>query len=109
LGQDPDRDTLIITEEAMQHHLAATINALENQDIVIDGHYAAAVTPQQHDAQVFVLRRNPKELKTLMEKRGYTGQKLWENLQAEILDVCLGEAMERMPKESVNSTSPPNP
>jgi adenylate kinase len=93
-GQDPDRDTLIINEEAMQQHLAATISASENADIVIDGHYAAAVTPKQHDAQVFVLRRNPKELKTLMEKRGYSGQKLWENLQAEILDVCLSEAIE---------------
>lgn len=94
LGQDPERDTLIIDEEAMQQQLTATISACENINIVIDGHYAAAVTPKQHHAQVFVLRRNPKELKALMEKRGYTGQKLWENLQAEILDVCLGEAIE---------------
>ena len=27
-------------------------------------------------------------------KIGYTGSKLWENLQAEILDICLGEADE---------------
>ncbi len=93
-GQDPERDTLIIDEEGMQQSLSETIDTSTNQTIVIDGHYAAAVTPNQHIAQVFVLRRHPKELKEFMEKRGYSGIKLWENLQAEIIDVCLGEAVE---------------
>jgi broad-specificity NMP kinase len=43
---------------------------------------------------VFVLRRNPKELKILMQRRGYTGTKLWENLSSEILDSCLIEAVQ---------------
>jgi len=93
-GQDPERDTLIIDEEKMTQKLTETIDASDNANIVIDGHYAAAVTPKEHVAQVFVLRRHPKELKTLMEKRGYSGAKMWENLQAEIIDVCLGEATE---------------
>ena len=93
LGEDKERNTTIINEEAMQTKLAQTIEESENNNIIIDGHYAAAVTPNQH-AIVFVLRRNPKELKAFMEKRGYSGTKLWENLQAEILDVCLGEAVE---------------
>jgi broad-specificity NMP kinase len=74
IGKDPNRDTDIINEETMQQQLAATIDASENATIVIDGHYAAAVTPDQHVAQVFVLRRNPKELKVFMEKRGYSGR-----------------------------------
>ena len=94
LEEDPDRNTTIIDEEKMQQTLNQTIETTANPNIVIDGHYAAAVTPTQHVAHVFVLRRNPKELKTFMEKRGYTGTKLWENLQAEIIDVCLGEAVE---------------
>lgn len=93
LGEDKERNTTIINEEAMRDKLAQTIDASDNANIVIDGHYAAAVTSNQH-ALVFVLRRNPKELKAFMEKRGYIGTKLWENLQAEILDVCLGEAVE---------------
>ena len=93
LGEDTERHTTIINEEAMQQKIGETINASQNANIVIDGHYAAAVTPAKHVAHVFVLRRNPKELKQFMEKRGYTGSKMWENLQAEILDVCLGEAV----------------
>jgi adenylate kinase len=78
----------------MQLKIDETIEASTNANIVIDGHYASAVTPTQNVAHVFVLRRNPQELKQFMEKRGYTASKMWENLQAEILDVCLGEAVE---------------
>ncbi len=94
LGEDAERCTLIVDDERIQQELKNAIDATENQNIIIDGHYAAAVTPQECVPQVFVLRRNPKELKALMENRGYTGSKMWENLQAEIIDVCLGEAVE---------------
>ncbi|MFA5572484.1 MAG: AAA family ATPase [Crenarchaeota archaeon] len=94
LSDDKERCTSIVNEEAMQQKLAQTINTTNNQNIIIDGHYASAVTPTQHKVQVFVLRRHPKELKTFMEQKGYTGNKLYENLQAEIIDVCLGEAVQ---------------
>ncbi len=94
LSEDKERNTLIIDEEGMQQKLAQTIDETDNANIIVDGHYASAVTPTQHAAQVFVLRRNPKELKLFMEKCGYSGSKMWENLQAEIIDVVLGEAVE---------------
>ena len=52
------------------------------------------MTPTEQVTKVFVLRRDPRELKQLMEKCGYSGSKMWENLQAEIIDVCLSEALE---------------
>ncbi len=94
LGEDAERDTLIVDDEQIQQKLKEVIDASQNQNIIVDGHYAAAVTPRELAPQVFVLRRNPKELKVLMEQKGYTGSKMWENLQAEIIDVCLGEAVE---------------
>jgi adenylate kinase len=94
LEKDPKRDTLLIDEKRMQKKLGETIDASSNANIIIDGHYASVVTPIQNVPLVFVLRRNPKELKAFMEKRGYIGIKMWENLQAEIIDVCLGEAVE---------------
>jgi adenylate kinase len=94
LGEDKERGTIIVDEEKMQQKLGETIDASQNFNIIIDGHFASAVTPTRHVAHVFVLRRNPKELKLFMEKAGYTGSKMWENLQAEIIDVCLGEAVE---------------
>jgi adenylate kinase len=94
LEEDPKRDTLVIDEEGMRERLGETIDASSNANIIIDGHYASAVTPVQNVPLVFVLRRNPKELKVFMEKRGYIGIKMVENLQAEIIDVCLEEAVE---------------
>jgi adenylate kinase len=94
LGEDKERKTIIIKEEKMRTKLAETIIASNNINIIIDGHFAAAVTPTAIATKVFVLRRNPKELKIFMEKCGYSGTKMWENLSAEILDVCLIEAMQ---------------
>ena len=48
--------------------------------------------PKEQVHTVFVLRRDPRELQTVLEKRGYPEKKVWENLAAEILDVCLYDA-----------------
>jgi len=94
LGEDKERQTTIINEKAMRQKLEATVRKIPNTDVVIDGHYAAAVVPTEIVSNVFVLRRNPKELKRFMQTRGYTNAKLWENLSAEILDSCLIEALQ---------------
>ena len=94
LGEDTGRKTTIIDEEKMRAKLVQTIETSENSNIIIDGHYAAAVTPTNLVGSVFVLRRNPKELKVFMLKCGFSDAKLNENLSAEILDSCLIEAMQ---------------
>jgi len=97
LGEDAKRKTTIINEEEMKKKLAQTITETSNTSIIIDGHYAPAVSPRDQTTHVFVLRRNPKELKRQMQKCGFADQKLWENLCAEILDTCLIEAMQTQP------------
>ncbi len=94
LGEDEERKTTIIDEEAMRQKLKETIEASTNTNIIVDGHYAAAVTPPELVTNVFVLRRNPKELKELMQNCGFSDAKLYENLSAEILDSCLVEAIQ---------------
>ena len=94
LGEDTERKTTIIDEEKMRTKLTQTITETDNANIIIDGHYAAAVTPTNLVSNVFVLRRNPKELKEFMQKCGFSDPKLYENLSAEILDSCLIEAMQ---------------
>ena len=94
LGEDKERNTTIIDEEGMLRKLPETIDASDKSNIIVDGHYASAVVPTKLVSHVFVLRRNPKELKKFMEKCCYVDTKLWENLQAEILDVCLVEALQ---------------
>jgi len=97
LGTDKERNTIIIDEEKMKTKLAESIRASNYRDVIVDGHYAAAVVPASLVTNVFVLRRNPKELKKFMEKCGYEGTKMWENLSAEILDICLVEAIQSQP------------
>lgn len=93
-GEDEKRRTRIINEEKMRIKIAETIKATEKATIIIDGHYAYAVVPKRYITWIFVLRRNPVELRRLMEQRGFAGDKLWENLAAEILDVCLVETLQ---------------
>jgi adenylate kinase len=94
LGEDKERKTIIIDEARMSQKLAEIIDATSKANIIIDGHYASVVAPPDLTTHVFVLRRNPKELKGFMEKSGFEGVKLWENLSAEILDTCLIEALQ---------------
>jgi len=94
LEEDTERQTTIIDEDAMQQKLKETIETAASANLIVDGHYAAAVTPPEQVTNVFVLRRNPKELKEFMQKCGFNEAKLYENLSAEILDSCLIEAIQ---------------
>lgn len=101
LGEDQQRKTSIIDEEKMRAKLVETINSTEKTSIIVDGHYAAAVVPKPYVTRVFVLRRNPIELRRFMEKRVFSDAKLWENLASEILDICLVEALREQEKEKI--------
>jgi len=89
---DEDRRTLIADTEKVSKQLQEILAKAEGS-IIIEGHYAVDVVPKKDVNTVFVLRRDPRELKGALEKRGYEEKKLWENLAAEILDVCLWDAL----------------
>jgi len=101
LEEDTDRHTTIIDEKAMRNKLGKTIAASNKSTIIIDGHYAAAVTPTESVTQVFVLRKNPIALKQQMINCGFSTSKIDENLAAEILDSCLVEAIEKQEEDKV--------
>ncbi|MCS7115300.1 MAG: adenylate kinase family protein [Nitrososphaerota archaeon] len=93
LGKDGKRGSLIVDEGGMQSKLEEIIKESGGKSVVVDGHYAPRVVPEHFTTHVFVLRRDPVELRKLMEKAGFSGRKLWENLASEILDVCLVDAL----------------
>jgi adenylate kinase len=97
---DKERGSLVADIEKVSKRVKEIIEKVEG-DVVVDGHYAVHIVNPKFISFVFVLRKNPKELKLLMEKRGYSGKKLWENLAAEILDVCLSEAVTVCGEEKV--------
>jgi adenylate kinase len=97
---DEDRRTLIADTEKVSKQLQEILAKTEG-NIIIEGHYAVDVVPKKDVNTVFVLRRDPRELKGALEKRGYEEKKLWENLAAEILDVCLWDALSACGSEKV--------
>lgn len=97
LGEDKERKTMVVDEKKMRQELVSTITESNKPNIIIDGHYASAVIPENLATNVFVLRRSPIELRLFMQKCGFEDRKLWENLSAEILDICLVEALQAHP------------
>jgi adenylate kinase len=93
LGKDTTRDTMIVDERKMEQRITQMIEESDKENIIIDGHYAVNVVPAAQVSHIFVLRRDPSELRKLMEQNGLSGRKLWENLASEILDVCLVDAL----------------
>jgi adenylate kinase len=93
-GVDKKRETLIADRARLSKRVQQIIRQhRQEKDIIIDGHYATDIVPAKNITKIFVLRRHPEELKKLMEKRGFKERKIWENLVAEILDVCLYDAI----------------
>jgi adenylate kinase len=92
-GKDEQRNSIIIDEGRMEKRLKKLITNSNKQDVVVDGHYAVSVVPARLVSHVFVLRRDPVELRKLMQQSGFSEKKLSENLASEILDVCLVDAL----------------
>jgi len=91
-GVDRRRDTFVADIDKVSERVKRIVSSSE-QDIIIEGHFAVDVIPKNKVYLVFVLRRNPEELRSVLEMRGFKGEKLWENLMAEVLDVCLWDAV----------------
>ena len=71
LGEDKERKTIIVDEEKMRAKISETIEKTKKPNIIVDGHYAYAVVPKHYATHIFVLRRNPIELRKIMEKCGF--------------------------------------
>lgn len=63
------------------------------EGLVIDGHLSHYAPPSLVD-RCYVVRCDLRTLKRRLQRRGYSKRKIRENLDAEILDVCLVEALE---------------
>ncbi len=91
-GYDEKRQTLIADDEKLAKRVQQII-AKTHKTVIVEGHYATDTVHKIQVTRVFVLRCHPKQLRQRMEERGFQGAKLRENLAAEILDVCLADAV----------------
>lgn len=96
-GYDAEFDTYILDEEKLEQ---ALIPLLQNGSLVIDFHTCDLIPSELVDL-VVVLRTNNTILYDRLEERGYSGKKLQENIECEILQVVMDEAQEAFPQEKI--------
>jgi adenylate kinase len=101
-GKDPERGCLEADMDALAKHLAR-LDCSET--IILEGHFS------HHFADwSIVLRLAPTILRSRLEARGYSAEKIRENLEAEALDVILVEAAQlcsRVDEIDTTGKSPP--
>jgi len=100
VGWDERRGTAVVDLNAVRERLDGVLNSTSGP-LVIEGHFAADIVPSGIASFIFVLRRAPWVLRDELEARGYGREKVWENVEAELLGVCLVEAMEAYGPERV--------
>jgi adenylate kinase len=90
IGEDEERDTLVIDEDRW-------IREFTPVEGFVEGHLAHLLPCDL----VVVLRCMPDRLLARLRSRGYREEKCRENAEAEALDVCLIETLERHAPEQV--------
>ena len=88
-GFDQTRQTKIIDIDKLNHHI--TNNYQSKNTVFFEGHFAHLLPCIE---KVIILRCHPQELKRRLTKKGWNQKKITENVEAEILDIILCEAVE---------------
>ncbi len=82
IGWDENRHCLVVDINALRAHPFS-------DGLVLEGHLSHHLSVDR----VIVLRTNPDVLRERLQKKGFSDNKIRENLEAEILDVILIEAL----------------
>ena len=102
-GFDKEKQCDIVDTKKLSRALVRTIKCA-TKNLVIDGHLSYCIPLEWVDLCI-VARCGLKELKKRLEGKGYDESKIRENMDAEIMDVCLVEAKENGHKVlEVNTT-----
>ncbi|MEK6864684.1 MAG: adenylate kinase family protein [Nanoarchaeota archaeon] len=103
---DKKRDTNVVDEKKLSDAFVKLIKTKKN--LVIDSHMSHCI-PSKYIDVCIVTKCNLKVLKKRLEKKGYSKEKVRENLDAEIFDVCLTEAEEAGHKLLIVDTTKRSP
>jgi len=100
IEDDVERDTKVVDMGALGSAVRDIIDKSVSP-VIIDGHYAHELIEEPVISFLFVLRKRPWDLKSVLEARQYSSDKVWENLESEIMGVITGEALELIPSSKV--------
>ena len=99
-GYDKKRQTAIADTNKLAQKVQQIISKT-SKTLIVDGHYSTDIVPKNQVTRVFALRCHPEELRNRMHARGFQGPKIKENLAAEILDMCLADAVANVGEDKV--------
>lgn len=107
-GRDRERRSYVLDEEGLARRLRGLLT--NHGDLVISTHYLGSLLPRRAVRLVLVLRLDPTILYGRLRDRGWTRRKAWENMESEVIDVCLFDAAQAVGIGKVfeiNTTSKP--
>lgn len=100
LGRDDERETEVVDLPRLKSKVSEAVEASKDT-VIVEGHYAYDVVPGDLVSRAIILRRAPWVLTEELRDRGYRSGKIWENAEAELLDVPLVEAIDALGEERV--------
>jgi len=100
LGTDLRRRSKIADLDRILRWVRNLIDEVD-RDLVVEGHYAPIVVPKRHVRLAIVLRCDPNQLVKRLRMRRLARSKVYENVAAEILDVCLVDAVRSYGRKKV--------
>ncbi|MBS7655390.1 AAA family ATPase [Candidatus Bathyarchaeota archaeon] len=98
---DSKRDTYIVDFKKLKAWLNSFLKHTKGL-IILDGYYTPYIASKTQVKKVFILRCHPIILKKRLEVKGYSSEKVLENVVAELLDASLFEALKCYRKNSLN-------
>ena len=106
-GYDERRGYKIVDIPALCLKLNDIININDNKDILVEGHLSHFCDGAD---LVIVLRTHPDVLQNRLKDKGFSNDKITENLEAEALDICTFETFQKYgDKTNEIDTSNKNP
>jgi len=101
-GFDKKRNCEIIDIKKLNKILIELIKTSGKQ-LIIDSHLSHYL-PKKYVDRCIITKCSLKELQKRLKKRKYSKEKIGENIQAEIFDICLDEAKKHSPEVIFTST-----
>jgi adenylate kinase len=98
-ARDDARDTDIIDEGCLVEAIMDEVEGKRHR-VIVEGHYIDLV-PYGSIEHAFVLRTHPDTLRERLLARGYSKEKVFENVEAEVIGVCQMDAIEAFGEEKV--------
>lgn len=103
---DFKRKTYVVDERKLAREIIKEIKK-SKRTLVIDSHMSQFIPPR-YIKMCFVTKTRIDVLAKRLKKRGYSKSKIQENLQSEIFDICLNEAIEQKHRIVVIDTTQKN-